>query len=99
MYVYSLLGSHRMMSTVGLCDSNFFPTDLPSLSFAYLHSRLLLWNLLLSGLGWTVHRQGIVVPIHTILLMIHCFGVNYLGPLGGGSLPVLMGPFHPVSPS
>ena len=69
------LGSHRIVSTVGLGDSNFFSTDLPSLLFAYLHSNLLLpWNLLLSGFGQTAHRWGIVVLIHTILLMIHCFG-------------------------
>ena len=81
------LGSHRMVSTAGLGGNNFLPTDLPSL----LHSHLLPQNLLLSGLAQTAYRRGIVVPIQTILMMIYCFGVDYLAPLGGGWLPVFVG--------
>ena len=82
------LGCCRTVCTIDLADSNFFSTGLPSLTFlpplpfAYLHSNLFPWNLLFSGLGQTLHRWDIVVPIHTILLMACCFGLNYIGPLG-----------------
>ena len=62
------LGSHWMLSTVGLEDSNFFLTDLPCLSVTYCHCNLLPQNLLPLGLGQIVPRWGIVVPIHMLLL-------------------------------
>ena len=90
------LGSCRMVYTVDLGDSNFFSIGLPSLAFlpplpfVYLHSNLLTWNHLFSGLRQTVHRWDIVVPIHTLLLLTCYFGVIYLGPLDGGLLPALV---------
>ena len=83
-------GSHRMRSTVGLGDNNFFPTDLPSLYVAHCHPNLLPWNLLLSGLGQIVHRWGIVVPIYMLLLLTCYSGLIYLGPLCGGLLPAVV---------
>ena len=88
-----------MVYIVDLGDSNFFAIGLPSLTFflplpfVYLHPNLLLWNLLFSGLGQTLHRWDIVVPMYTILLMTCYFGLIYLGPLGGGLLPTLVGHF------
>ena len=87
------LGHHGVVSTVGLGDSNFFSTDLPFFPFYLTPSNPLPQNLLLSGLGWTSHRWGISVPIHTILLMIHCLGVDYLVPLNGGIAACFGGAF------
>ena len=76
--------SHRMESTVGLGDSNFFSTGLPSLFFVYFHSNLPPQNLLLSGFQWIMHRWDIVVLIHTLLLPICYSGVIYFVALCRG---------------
>ena len=93
------LASHRMVSTVGLGDSNFFPTDLPSLSFAYHHSNLLSQNLLLSDLGLIAHRWDTVVPIHTLLLLTCDSGLIYLGVSTRDYCLLWWGPSHLISPS
>ena len=77
------------------------------MSSVCLHPSLLLSNqtLLALGVGQAVHRLGNVVPICTILLIAHlvmmcCYfwGLNCLGPLGGGLLPALVEHFlHWVS--
>ena len=98
-------GSHQMVYIVDLGDSNFFSIDLPSLAFlfplpfVYLHYNILCWNLLFSGLGQTMHRWDIVVPICTILQMTCYFGLICLGPLGGELLPAFLGhSLYQVSP-
>ena len=99
------LGSHRTVYIVDLGIVISLQLVFLPLHFFLLHLLCISIPIFFLGIfcfqvrGWTAHRWDIVVPIHTLLLMTCCFELIYLGPLGGESLPALMGHFlHWVSP-